>query len=148
FRQSPRSRCRTLSGVAGLHHLSSHSLHCPIIFASMDEDPTTADDAREFVHAPCELISFTSPLFCFDVQHKTLRTKAYVIVNLPAGIFRDDSRFDFDFFAVSRRHYFAWHAIDITNPASQRLDCRCAPESLGIAELRTIAILMLDDLTP
>src|SRR5215471_19608941 len=48
----------------------------------------------------------------------------------------------------SRRHYFAWHAIDITNPAGQRLDCRCAPESLGIAELRTIAILMLDDLTP
>jgi hypothetical protein len=86
--------------------------------------------------------------FCFDVQHKTLRTKAYVVVPFPAGIFRDDSRFDFDFFAVSRRHYFAWHAIDITNPASQRLDCRCAPESLGIAELRTIAILMLDDLTP
>src|SRR5213083_2651770 len=78
---------------------------------------------------------------------------------MPAGIFRDDSLWIwrpprcFDFFvpeclAVSRRHYFARHAIDITNPASQRLDCRCAPESLGIAELRTIAILMLDDLTP
>ena len=30
-------------------------------YSSMDEDPTTADDAREFVHAPCELLSFTSP---------------------------------------------------------------------------------------
>jgi len=90
----------------------------------------------------------TSMDFCLDVQHKTLRTKAYVVVPFPAGIFRHDNRFDFDFFAVSRRHYFAWHAIDITNPASQRLDCRCAPESLGIAELRTIAILMLNDLTP
>src|SRR5215831_15641713 len=74
---------------------------------------------------------------------------------MPAGIFRDDSLwmppprcFDFDFFVVSRRHYFAWHVIEITNPSSQRLDCRCAPESLGITELRTIAILMLDDLTP
>src|SRR5437899_6026286 len=68
------------------------------------------------------------------VQRKTLRTKAYVIVNrgvfhvtpvrrpnlvfhfdcsfMPAGIFRDDSLllprcFDFDFFSVSRRHYIA-----------------------------------------
>jgi hypothetical protein len=36
----------------------------------------------EFVHAPCELISFTSP---FVLLHKTLRTKAYAIVNW--GIF-------------------------------------------------------------
>src|SRR5262245_21779111 len=126
---------------------------------------------------------------CFrsHTSSKTLRAKAYVIVNgglflpippevasrppgedvtkvrrpilvfhfdcsfMPAGIFRDDSlwiRLPPECLAVSRRHYFACHAIDITNPASQRLDCRCAPESLGIAELRTIAILMLDDLTP
>jgi hypothetical protein len=44
---------------------------------------------REFKHGPCELLSFTSHSFSFDLQHKTLQTEPDVVVT-PAASSRDD----------------------------------------------------------